>query len=242
MSRQYPLLRVLVCALLLCGYSAIGVGADKENGARGALIGKDGAPMVLVPTGEFLYGNEKRRLSLPAFYMDKFEVTTKRYAVFMEATKRAAPDRWSEVNQMRDGDRPVIGVNWYEADAYCRYFGKRLPTVQEWDKAARGADGRKYPWGNEEPTSQHANFGKCCDWKGYTSLVPAESYEAGKSPYGIYNMFGNVSEWTSSDGANGSKVLRGGSWLDFVAGLMWDEAAPRLRFITHGFRCAQDAR
>ena len=91
------------------------------------ITGKDGAPMVLVPAGEFLYGRDNQRLSLPAFYMDKFEVTTKLYASFLQVTSREKPGHWNEVSQVSDGDRPVIGVTWHDADAYCRYYGKRLP-------------------------------------------------------------------------------------------------------------------
>ncbi len=206
------------------------------------ITGKDGAPMLLVPEGDFLYGANKQRQSLSAFYMDKYEVTTKLYAVFLQATGRVAPEKWNEVSQVSDGDRPVIGVDWHDADAYCRYYGKRLPTEQEWEKAARGTDGRKYPWGNEEPTSRHANFGKCCDWKGYATLTVTGDHEAGKSPYGIYDLAGNVWEWTSSDYDSSNKVLRGGSWFN-EASLMVStyrlRYTPTTRNDIIGFRCAQ---
>lgn len=205
------------------------------------ITGKDWAPMVLVPAGEFLYGVNNERLSLQIFYMDKFEVTTKLYAAFMQATGRAAPASWNEVSQVRDGDRPVIGVNWYDADAYCRHYEKRLPTEQEWEKAARGTDGRKYPWGNEEPTSRHANFGKCCDWKG--SLTAVGSFEVGASPYRIYDLAGNVFEWT--DSSKGSdRVFRGGSWnvdATLIRSAARSSGVPALRLHILGFRCVQDA-
>jgi len=123
------------------------------------VTGKDGAPMVLVPAGEFLYGDNNQRLSLPAFYIDKYEVSTRLYAAFIRDTRRAQPSDWSQqVALVGSGDRPVVNVTWHDADAYCRHYGKRLPTEQEWEKAARGTDGRKYPWGNEEPSSRHALF------------------------------------------------------------------------------------
>jgi formylglycine-generating enzyme required for sulfatase activity len=209
------------------------------------ITGKDGAPMVLVPEGEFLYGDNKERRSLSAFYMDKYEVTTKFYAAFLQATNRAKPTYWNDVSLVSDGDRPVIGVTWHDADAYCRYYGKRLPTEQEWEKAARGTDGRKYPWGNEEPSSQHANFGKCCNWKGYATLASVESYEAGKSPYGFYHMAGNVWEWTSSDYESGAKVVRGGAWLDganLLVSTLRGGWLPDPGGVNLGFRCVQDAR
>ena len=211
------------------------------------ITGRDGAPMVLVPAGEFLYGDANQRMSLPTFYMDKYEVTTKLYAKFLQTTGRKEPLRWNEVSQVSDGDRPVIGVLWDGADAYCRQYGKRLPTEQEWEKAARGTDGRRYPWGSEEPTSRHANFNKCCDWKGYGTLATVGSYEAGKSPYGIYDLAGNVWEWTSSDYNSNYKVVRGGSWLNNAFYLRstyrtWGPPRAKLHPYFFGFRCTQDPR
>ncbi|MEW6542977.1 MAG: SUMF1/EgtB/PvdO family nonheme iron enzyme [Nitrospirota bacterium] len=216
------------------------------------ITGKDGAPMVLVPAGEFIMGSNdgdadekpERRVTLEAFYIDKYEVSTKLYATFIQDTRRAQPSDWSQqVALVGSGDRPVVNVTWHDADAYCRHYGKRLPTEQEWEKAARGTDGRKYPWGNEEPSSRHALFNT--RWNGYGTLATVESYEAGKSPYGLYHMAGNVWEWTSSDYDNSTKVLRGGSWL-YNAGLVRSadryRVDPSLRLSDLGFRCAQDAR
>nr|MBI3614189.1 SUMF1/EgtB/PvdO family nonheme iron enzyme [Nitrospirota bacterium] len=200
------------------------------------ITGRDNAPMVLVPEGEFQYGDNNQRLSLSAFYMDKYEVSTKLYAAFLQAASREKPRFWNDVSLVSDGDRPVIGVTWHDADAYCRQYGKRLPTEQEWEKAARGTDGRKYPWGNEEPTRSLASYdwdGKR-SWQGYATLASVESYEAGKSPYGLYNM-----DYDSSN-----KVLRGGSWYLNAA---WIRSAYRIRYtpddrnLNLGFRCAQDA-
>jgi len=218
------------------------------------ITGKDGAPMVLVPAGEFIMGsndgdaNEKpeRRVTLEAFYIDKYEVSTRLYAAFIRDTRRAQPYDWSQqVALVGRGDRPVVNVTWYDADAYCRHYGKRLPMEQEWEKAARGTDGRKYPWGNEEPTRRHTLFST--EWHGYGTLATVESYEAGKSPYGLYHMAGNVWEWTSSDYDNSGefKVVRGGSWL---ANAWLVRSATRLWYYPSdrpnrlGFRCAQDAR
>jgi len=215
------------------------------------ITGIDGAPMVLVPAGEFMMGSNdgeadekpERRVTLEAFYMDKYEVSTKLYAAFLQATGRAQPDDWSkQVALMGSGDRPVVNVTWHDADAYCRQYGKRLPTEAEWEKAARGTDGRKYPWGNEEPTNRHAVF--ATKWNGYRTLATVESYEAGKSPYGLYHMAGNVWERTSSDYENIAKVLRGGSWgsnARYVRSAARDKLFPSLGFNIFGFRCAQDA-
>ena len=214
--------------------------------------------MMLVPAGDFFYGSTKERMSLPAFYMDQFEVTTKHYAEFMQATKRPQPNYWNQLSDTNmAADRPVIGVDWSDADAYCRYYEKRLPTEQEWEKAARGTDGRLYPWGNQEPTSTSANH-----WMGRAQeftkqgnagrinfyrdrLMSVGSYEADQSPYGIYDLAGNVREWTQSDDTdNGGKVVRGGGWfsapqtLQAVFRYNW---TPSTRNTWLGFRCAQDA-
>jgi formylglycine-generating enzyme required for sulfatase activity len=224
------------------------------KGASQEIVGKDGAPMVLVPEGEFVYdlGFGAKIVALPAFYIDKFEVTTKRYAAFRQAAGRAEPEFWNQVIFDRDGDRPVIGISWHDADAYCRYYGKWLPTEEEWEKAARGTDGRVYPWGYEQPTIRHANFNKPVDWerKGYATLSPVGSYEEGKSPYGAYDMAGNVWEWTSSDDlkdrAEPRKWIRGGGWNNTSAlplETTWRlSEVPEFGGKTVGFRCAQGVR
>ncbi len=230
------------------------------------ISGKDGAPMLLVPAGEFTMGHEKwdadekpvHRVYLDAFSMDKYEVTTARYATYMQETGREQPAQWKDVNPATDGERPVVGVTWHDADAYCRHYGKRLPTEAEWEKAARGPDGRMFPWGNEEPTRLRANFG--ATWTGYETLMVVGSLEAGKSPYGIYDLAGNAWEWVadwydkdyykSSPDRNpagpsrgGSKVLRGGSWYHMLYDLRSTNRnyfAPTKRQFDLSFRCVQD--
>jgi len=231
------------------------------------LIGKDGAPMVLVSAGEFTMGgdsidNPRHPVYLDAFHMDKYEVTASRYAKFLQATRRQLPFKWSEMSLVSHGDRPVIGVTWEDADAYCRWASKRLPTEAEWEKAARGTDGREYPWGNEAPTPRHANFNKCCEWKGYGVLAIVGSLEAGRSPYGIYDLAGNVSEWVADwydttsykyelernpkgprDGEE--KVVRGGSWYDSALlqrSALRSRSYPSAPSTDRGFRCAKDAK
>src|SRR5262249_32764038 len=90
--------------------------------------------------------------------MDLHEVATAQYAEFLTAIHRPAPWRWNEIDLLQARDRPVIGVDWSDADAYCRWKGKRLPTEAEWEKSARGTDGRLYPWGNQVPRKDLANF------------------------------------------------------------------------------------
>jgi formylglycine-generating enzyme required for sulfatase activity len=240
LSHQYP--DCILSLFLFCLLTAGCVSSQRQ--LEREIIGNDSAPMVLIPAGEFLYSNNNEQMSLPAFYMDKYELTTSRYAAFLQATGREKPFQWDRVSPVSDGDRPVIGVTWHDAAAYCRQYSKRLPTEQEWEKAARSKDGRKYPWGNDEPTSRHANFGKG-GWNGYGTLTMVGSLEAGVSPYGIHDLAGNVFEWTSSDYGSSNKVLRGGSWANGATILRsarrsWDNPANRTNLILFGFRCAQD--
>lgn len=213
----------------------------KQTGRE--ITGKDGAPMMLVPEGEFLYGDNNQRLSLSAFYIDKYEISTRLYAAFLQATNRAQPTDWSkQVALVGSRDRPVVRVTWNDADAYCLRQGKRLPTEQEWEKAARGTDGRMYPWGNEEPSSRHTLFNKA--WDDYGMLAVVGGHDAGASPYGIQDLAGNVSEWTSSDYDSSEMVLRGGSWFSAPVGLRSANRTglhPTERYADIGFRCAQDA-
>ena len=236
------------------------------------ITGKDGAPMVLILGGEFWMGspdgkgNEdehpQHRVHLDAYYMDRFEVTVSRYAEFMQSAGWGAPDFWGQVNTGKHGHLPVVGVDWHEAEAYCRWAGKRLPTEAEWEKASRGQDGRAYPWGNEPPTPRLANFGKGAAKNVYDErLAPVESFEAGNSLYGLHHMAGNVWEWTADcyDGrfnakspqrnptgpSNGTdKVSRGGAWgtdLANVRSALLVGLTPTTRGIEHGLRCAQDS-
>lgn len=236
------------------------------------ITGKDGAPMVLILGGEFWMGSPdgkgsedehpQHRVHLDAYYMDRFEVTVSRYAEFMQSAGWGAPDFWGQVNTGKHGHLPVVGVDWHEAEAYCRWAGKRLPTEAEWEKASRGQDGRAYPWGNEPPTPRLTNFGKGAAKNVYDErLAPVESFEAGNSPYGLHHMAGNAWEWTADwyDGrfyakspqrnptgpSNGTdKVSRGGAWgtdLANVRSALRVGLTPTTRGIEHGFRCAQDS-
>lgn len=237
------------------------------------ITGEDGAPMVLIPAGEFWMGSSDRerhvdeyprhQIYLDAYYMDKFEVTVSRYAEFMRSTDRKAPEYWDQVSHAKHGNFPVMGVDWHDAEAYCRRAWKRLPTEAEWEKAARGTDGRTYPWGDEPPTTGLANFGKWYGGHIYDDrlLAPVDSYEVGRSPYGLHHMAGNVSEWTADwyDGQyyeyppernptgpssdTGRKVLRGGFCVDGPDDVR--SAHRAMRSPTHrseliGFRCAQN--
>jgi len=225
--------------------------------------------MVEIPEGPFTMGFDgtqalederpKHQVRLPTFFMDLHEVTTVQYASFLAATNRDAPWQWNEVNLSQHSDRPVIGVDWSDADAYCQWRGKRLPTEAEWEKSARGTDGRSYPWGNHVPSKDLANFALGARFSYSQVLMPVQSYEQGKSPYGLYHMAGNVWEWVQDwYGANyyevspeynpqgpeqgQFKVLRGGSWSDLPKYLLTYgrfKLSPETRNSYIGFRCAK---
>lgn len=253
-------------------------GEGKSEGET--IIGKDGAPMVLVPAGSFLMGvprsdrdggrdeYPRHEVYLDAYYIDKYEVTNGRYLEFIRATGHRVPKHPSDPKQdlWKDGlmpesiaDRPVINVDWYDADAYCRWAGKRLPTEAEWEKAARGTDERRFPWGNTEPTDKHLNYHQ--RWIGEKTLMPVGSYEAGKSPYGAYDMAGNVWEWVADwydplyyeksprNNPKGPetgthKVLRSSGWhveTPLVRIFTRVKSDPLNRNSATGFRCAVSA-
>lgn len=235
------------------------------------IAGRDGAPMVLVQAGEFWMGtsdgeglnNEhpRHRVHVDAFYVDQYEVTTGRYATFFQETNRAEPRFWSNQVLPQHGRKPVVGVDWNDANDYCAWAGKRLPTEAEWEKAARGTDQRIYPWGNATPNEQRGNFNRSGDFKNYGVLTDVGSYEQGKSPYGAYDMAGNVLEWVedwyhekyySKSPVRNPKgppsqvlygVARGGSWGNIPVGVRATHRywfLPTIRGDDIGFRCAKD--
>lgn len=127
---------------------------------------------------------------LDSYLIDKYEVSNKDYGDFIRATGHPAPAYWDDP-RLNKPVQPVVGVNWYDAKAYCEYRGKRLPTEAEWEKAARGPQAYLYPWGNEFDPAK-ANFGKNHD-----ATMPVDAYPEGVSYYGAYNMGGNAFEWVS---------------------------------------------
>jgi formylglycine-generating enzyme required for sulfatase activity len=183
---------------------------------------KDGKEMVRIAAGKFLYGDEKEERELPEFWIDKTPVTNAEYKRFLDANPGhsipsidadwARPYNWDRRSRsfpQDKADHPVVLVSWHDAVAYAEWAGKRLPTEEEWEKAARGTDGREYPWGKWEE-------GRCSTREtGIGTTTPVAQYSpAGDSPYGCAGMAGNVWEWTSSLWEPGSsrRVERGGSW------------------------------
>jgi formylglycine-generating enzyme required for sulfatase activity len=255
---------ILVVALIGWGIEA----RPSEAALTREIIGVDGAPMVLIPAGQYQTNEEIRlgngtietdvqyKVYVDEFYIDKYEVTIARYLKFMNATGRTAPEYWEKIDAVRDGNRPVVGVTWHDAASYCRWAKKRLPSEDEWEKSARGTDGRTYPWDNDQPIPQFTNFGTFGDFV-FDKLLPVGSFEKDSSPYGVHDLAGNVSEWTAdnwreskregsgSEDANltGRRVVRGGAWNATAEYLraalrtynLSDSADPGL-----GFRCARE--
>jgi formylglycine-generating enzyme required for sulfatase activity len=237
--------------------------------------------MVLVPAGPFQMGNsldnamaecKKFRsdcetawflaeepvhtVDVAAFYIDVYEVTNAAYRVCLTAGVCQDPHfvysatHNDYFTNPAYNNHPMINVNWEKAKTYCEWRGARLPTEAEWEKAARGTDGRTYPWGNDLDTTR-ANYqdSKLGD------PITVGSYESGKSPYGAYDMTGNVWEWTADwfDAYPGStaqnpdfgqkvRVLRGGAWLDpgnTVHASYRGGLNPLHSFGNIGFRCAR---
>lgn len=212
-----------------------------------------------------------RLIFLKSFWIDKYEVSNSRYLEFVKATgHRPALDDSCATDKCREGNlwdgttfperinnQPVTQVSWYDADAYCKWRHKRLPSEAEWEKAARGPSGNKYPWGNGPPKNR-ATFQR--KWQGVFTLTDVDSYPNGVSIYGIHNMAGNVWEWVDDwyhmnyyrigrkknpkGPASGEfKMVRGGSWVNFPDTLRsalrrWSR--PDVRFNDTGFRCAKD--
>lgn len=225
------------------------MGSSEEDGRPGMTIGVDEIP--------------KHKVYVKDFYIDRYEVRNSQFFDYLIKTNNIyRPSHWEEKETFANGEEnhPVVDVDWLDADSYCKMAGKRLPAEVEWEKAARGTDGRLWPWGNEYDPAK-ANTQEA--GKGWTS--PVGSYPLDVSPYGVYDMAGNVREWTdgwyeSYPGNTGSlayytgpyRVLRGGSYGTslYRNGRTASRFAVNSTIATrghnwhsdfdHGFRCVKD--
>jgi formylglycine-generating enzyme required for sulfatase activity len=217
--------------------------------------------MVAIPAGTFNMGSDSgdadetpvHQVTVAAFCMDRTEVTVAAHKACVKAGKCTPAKTGSSCNAGVAGreNHPINCVDWNQADAYCEAQGLRLPTEEEWEYAARGTDGRTYPWGNEEPRSQlcWARYG---DGKP-NSTCAVGSYPEGRSPFGLDDMSGNVWEWTASGNSSSyssprkdaARVNRGGCWYDVdpsnVRSANRDGYEPPVQDVSLGFRCAGSA-
>jgi hypothetical protein len=229
---------------------------DLESKASSRDITLDKEDMVKIVAGEFLYGENKEIRSIETpFQMDIYPVTNGQFAKFIEADGYENDEFWSEKGvkwhqaekitepkfwrdeKWNQPDHPVVGVSWYEADAFARWAGKALPTEVQWERAARGTDGRSYPWGNDFDSER-------CNTKesGIGKTTRVTRYPNGVSPAGCYDMAGNVWEWTDSKYDEDRYVLRGGCWdldRDFARCAYRYWVYPYYRYFNIGFRCVR---
>ncbi|GJL79971.1 MAG: hypothetical protein NPINA01_29600 [Nitrospinaceae bacterium] len=198
--------------------------------------------MVTVPAGKFIYQEEKDeedQINLKEYAIMKFPVTNALYREF-DPNHRLRFPQYSH-----ESDQPVIGINYYEALVFCIWLGRRLPIEKEWEKASRGTDGRDYPWG--EAVGYQTGYNNTCDYMiGRTNAV--EEFEHGLSPYGCFDMAGNVWEWCVQHYASKhttQKIVRGGSWLNYLVHSKCkfrNSFDPSERHLTVGFRCVEGPR
>ena len=268
-------MRALIMSSLVLSVPPVAGSADLPKTATG----RDGAPLNLIPAGEFLMGTSisnrdggrdeypERRIVIDAFYMDSVEVTNGRYLEFVKASGHRIPEHprdkkltlWQGATvPAAFTDHPVINVDWYDAAAYCAWAGRRLPTEAEWERAARGTTGRRFPWGDAEPTRTLANY--LNQWRNGAGLEPVGSHPRGASSEGVQDLQGNVWEWVADwydphyydkgplrnpkgpeEGTR--KVIRGSGW-ESEAPLLRSahrlSSDPKNRNHSLGFRCAMD--
>lgn len=234
--------------------------------------------LIFIPPGEFLMGNEGRPLSegegdpdetpahhvyVTGFWMDKYEVTNAQYSRYVQSAHARSPKHWKNGSYPpAKANHPVVYVDWFDANNYCHWAGKRLPSEEEWEKAARGTDGRHFPWGElfDPKKANTPQYWLVKHEKGDT--MPVGSFENGKSPYGLYDMAGNVYEWIANwykpypgnqvpnmHYGEKNKGLRGGSWYDCLSygcGLSSpsynrSRFNPEIKNKGFGFRCAKSS-
>jgi len=221
--------------------------------------------MVYVPEGYFQMGQSSSEsedqkpmhfVYTSAYFIDKHEVSNSEYKKFIEATGHAKPKYWED-ERFNHPNQPVVGVSWFDAMAYSRWKGRRLPTEAEWEKAARGNDDRLYPWGEKWAKGKKLYFVNVFGMEDrYEFTAPVNYYATGASPFGALNMAGNVWEWCldwydkdyyrispeldpEGPEATQMKVLRGGSWVNDIDGIQVTQRTrnlPDIQNNIYGFR------
>jgi len=265
-----------LCALifLAVAFCLGGCGKKKEAAAADAAATQSARPaiptgeMVFVPAGEFIMGTNdtsskgypEHKVNLKAFLIDKFEVTNYEFLEFAIKNKYAGEGAktgqdWRLLATPDKALVPVVYITWNDANAYCKAAGKRLPTEEEWEKAARGPNGFKYPWGNDEPTSELAVMNG-------NSTMPVCSKSKGNTAQGLCDMSGNVWQWVQDmyqdsykgvpadgsafEGTGSFRVIRGGSFGNYDASLLRADyrsrLAPGVRDLNFGFRLVRSSR
>lgn len=258
--------------VMLVGLSPLSQAAEEPSSATPP------EGMVLIPAGAYEMGSRKSLLELdptsifqhdrhmlgpedPAhevildgFFIDRHETTNAEYRKYIEKTGARTP-RYMKDAEFNQPSQPVVGIDWKEAEEYCRWRGKRLPTEAEWEKAGRGQAPVKYPWGNEPPDETRLNFNG-----NHGKTQPVGSFENGKSAYGVYDLSGNVAEWVADwhfpeyylfspkENPPGPekgtyKVIRGGNWRsngEDVRLTYRNATTPKIRNNGIGFRCVKD--
>lgn len=204
----------------------------------------DHGPMLLVTAGNFAFGKDGESHAIPAYFIDKFPVTNRQYETFCRATGYRFPKYWND-KRFNQPSAPVVGVSLADAQKFCRWVGKELPTEEQWEKACRGVDGRELPWGDEsgEVTPERACHGRD-PLEGTPAAV--ESTSESISPFGVRDQIGNVWEWTTTAVNDGEtvNVIKGGCYNDEARFLFASTrlgAAPKDKFETIGFRCVKSA-
>lgn len=200
-----------------------------------------GIEWVNIPAGKFLYGDDRETRTITQDYqIGKYPVTNAQYKKFLVANPHyKVPREWDDIVFPPGTElHPVICVSWYDAMSFCEWNGCRLPNEEEWEKAARGSDGRTFPWG-EGIDPSFANYGRI-----EGDITPVDRYAKGISPYGVWDMSGNVWEWTNSWYKNRQKfrVMRGGSWFRRAHWLRTSsrlDVTPNNLSYYFGFRCAR---
>lgn len=222
---------------------------------------KDGSVLIEIPGGSFTMGSNDEQpdekpshaVTLAPYAIGKYDVTNAQFRRFVEETVYDAGTAWKEYAEKWGSDSPVVCVSWYDANAYCRWAGLRLPTEAEWEYAARGSDSRKYPWGNEWDASRAV-----CGENSGNRAQPVGSRPNGASPFGCLDMAGNVEQWCSSKyrpypynagdgreepGGSENRVMRGGYWMDpgyfCRCSRRYAVLPPVGRYNSFGFRCAK---